>query len=155
MVFHELWYTNESSVLQQVSSSPFPFLHLNLIVLQAFHPNITSNLKSCLSTPPPQFAQVDLVLAYNLFKEAGKLINLSDWYDAFSDSIRRSLPASSSPTKSNSSPTKSKKGKKKVVVELEDKELQARFVLCVSELARCGFLHGSKRKTEHVAKLIW
>ncbi|RKP34654.1 origin recognition complex subunit 3 N-terminus-domain-containing protein [Dimargaris cristalligena] len=73
----------------------------------------------------------DTCVLYKLYLECGRLINLYDWFVAFS-SIKEGDPRHPSP-----------------------KELQARFVRGISELQFLGFIKPTTRKTDHVIRLTW
>lgn len=73
----------------------------------------------------------DTCVAYKIYRDCPRLINLYEWFDAFcllmenDDASRSRL------------------------------ELQARFVRCVSELEFMGFIKLTKKKTDHVLRLTW
>ncbi|KAJ1962061.1 Origin recognition complex subunit 3, partial [Dispira parvispora] len=73
----------------------------------------------------------DTCTLYKLYLECGRMINLYDWFMAFS-SIKEKEPHQPS-----------------------SKELQARFIRSVSELQYLGFLKSTSRKTDHVLRIVW
>lgn len=72
----------------------------------------------------------DVVIAYKLHLECGRLVNLYDWLQAFV-AVVGDPDAEASPA------------------------LQARFIRAASELQVLGFVQPSRRKTDHVARLTW
>ncbi|KAL4706515.1 hypothetical protein ACJJTC_015713 [Scirpophaga incertulas] len=76
--------------------------------------------------------QLDVCVAYQLYCEYGRLINLYDWLQAFAVVLR--------PDNEDAH---------------HDADLQARFTRAVAELQFLGFIKSSKRKTDHVVRLTW
>lgn len=73
----------------------------------------------------------DAAIAYKLYLECGKLVNLYDWFMAF-----------------------------KAIIESKEKnvdatQVQARFFRIAAEMQFMGFVKPTKRKTDHVMRLIW
>ncbi|XP_065836689.1 origin recognition complex subunit 3-like [Oscarella lobularis] len=96
------------------------------------------------SSPSP-----DVCLAYSLYLECGKLINLHDWLQAFASVVesdgraKRSLP-------------RRRRGRKRTADGQPLETItQARFIRAISELQFMGFIKPTKRKTDHVQRLIW
>lgn len=77
----------------------------------------------------------DICRAYQTYHDAGRFINLADWYEAFKQTL---LP---------SPPRADEKWSK-------DDTVQLRFALAVHELGKMGFLKRTRRKPDHVLKLI-
>ncbi|XP_067003057.2 origin recognition complex subunit 3 [Anabrus simplex] len=77
----------------------------------------------------------DISIAYKLYLECGRFINLYDWLQAFVAVV---------------CPDESEKDQKKV-----DPHVQARFTRAVAELQFLGFVKASNRKTDHVTKLTY
>ncbi|XP_054262243.1 origin recognition complex subunit 3 [Macrosteles quadrilineatus] len=88
-----------------------------------------SNNSEILSTMP------DICIAYKLHLESGALINMYDWLQSFVTIV---------------SPGEEDRDERKV-----DPAIQARFTRAVTELQFLGFIKGSKKKTDHVARLTW
>lgn len=103
-------------------------------------------------------ASTDTSVAYRLFRDAGKLVNLADWYGSFC--VASPLPSSDpdkTPGKQGRRGTKRKQVDEEQTRDAEEQETQrkARFIRSVSDLAWMGMLHGTKRRGEHVAKLVF
>ncbi|XP_032238004.2 origin recognition complex subunit 3 isoform X2 [Nematostella vectensis] len=88
-----------------------------------------------------QVSLPDVSVAYKLYLECSRMINLYDWLQAFKVVL--------DPDPKASTKTPSKKQKK------SDAQLQARFIRAVSELQFMGFIKPTKRKTDHVQRLTW
>jgi origin recognition complex subunit 3 len=82
----------------------------------------------------------DLTIAYKLYLENGRYINLFDWLRCWITIV------------TNGAEEHAPNSKNKLEV---NPKLQARFSRCVSELQFLGFIRPSKRKTDHVEKLTW
>lgn len=80
----------------------------------------------------------DLCIAYKLYRENSRYINLFDWLNCWISIV------------TNGSEEYAPDSKNKLQV---DPKFQARFGRCVSELQYLGFIRPSKRKTDHVEKL--
>ncbi len=84
-------------------------------------------------------AQVpDTAIAYQILSEGGRLVNLYDWYNSFS-AMRSSQIAAGD---------KDDDGDEETLV-------QARFARAVAELEFFGLLKHTKRKTDHVQRLVF
>lgn len=112
---------------------------------------------------PHALASNDLSAAHRLFQDAGKLVNLADWYGSYSVALPLEADvAEASAARKSKKRTKggAPKRKKPAEDELQAKEEQeiqrkARFVRSVSELAWLGLIFPTKRKAEHVGKLVF
>ncbi|KAI9304149.1 origin recognition complex subunit 3 N-terminus-domain-containing protein [Cunninghamella echinulata] len=77
----------------------------------------------------------DSCILYKLYLECGRMINLYDWFVAFSCIIEREARPKDHP--------------------LIENEVQARFIRSVAELQFLGFIKPTGRKTDHVIRLTW
>ncbi|KAI9501647.1 origin recognition complex subunit 3 N-terminus-domain-containing protein [Coemansia spiralis] len=77
----------------------------------------------------------DTSIAYRLHQECGRLINLYDWYSAFSSVVEKEDERSCSASGQS--------------------EVQARFMRAVEEMRYLGFVKSTQRKTDHVVRLTW
>ena len=88
----------------------------------------------------PEIPPLDTTLLFDRYLEAGRTINVYDWYDSFAAGIESEKP-------------KIKRNQDK---DEEDKkwghEVQARFLRSMHELDLMGFLAGSSRKADHVLR---
>lgn len=84
----------------------------------------------------------DVCIAYKLHLECGRLINLYDWFQAFTAVLE--------PLIEHQSLKCSPKKKQKM-----DEQLHARFIQAVSELQFLGFIKSTRQKTDHVQRLTW
>jgi len=80
----------------------------------------------------------DVCRAYVLYRDAGRLLNLADWYNAFAQGIEAQA-----------------RQRDGAHAEVDEDETQARFAQSVSELAALGFLRRTGRKPEHVSKTVF
>ncbi|KAJ9083175.1 Origin recognition complex subunit 3 [Entomophthora muscae] len=80
----------------------------------------------------------DAAIAYRLYKEAGRLVNIYDWLKAFEHLVvkqhHKQDPKAKPPT---------------------PVDIQARFAQCLNELKFLGYIQATQRKTDHVQKLTW
>ena len=84
----------------------------------------------------------DTQIAYRLYLECGKLINLYDWYIAFRTILERDEEwLESVGGTEDDSPGQ--------------QEIHARFVRAVGELRLMGFIKQTGRKKDHVSRLTW
>ena len=81
----------------------------------------------------------DVCRLYQMYQSAGKTINLADWFQAFSQSVQA---------------TKRRRGHQDEAIMDKKDMIQARFALAVSELGRMGFLKKTRRKADHVLKVV-
>lgn len=125
-----------------------------------------------------QPAPPDVCVAYDLYRNAGRMINIADWFGAFEHSVEPSrLPrpaAQDSVEAVNASPTKRSRGKKRnrqgedededdddddnngLEPQEEEKAMvRARFALAINELSRMGLLKRTRRKADHVLRTVW
>jgi origin recognition complex subunit 3 len=173
--------------------------------LQVFHAQIRWNIRDALNQPSAHLARsaeeaeeeadkereddgfdTDLCRAYHLFKDAGKLVNLADWFHAFEREIdqmkerkkkRRRLNGGGEADDDNEEKEEEEEEEEEDEEDEEEEDesdgedsvgrktkrqrqrqrrrVEARFVEAVSELALIGFLQPTKRKTEHVARVVW
>ena len=108
------------------------------------HPCPRSDIHTILSNPSevlgdavqqaPDESWPDIALAYHLYSQMGRLINVQDWLDGF----RIIIGAEES------------EGDPK-----EDQLVQARFVWAVAQLAHLGMIKSTRQKADHVARLFW
>ncbi|KAG4306028.1 hypothetical protein PORY_000016 [Pneumocystis oryctolagi] len=141
---HELYYFNYSRTY-----------------LDVFHPRIRAAIDTALSLPGHYLScncenkgqelvnnlgdslskicvscQPKICISYKLFLESGPLINISDWLSAFIQS------ASSENENDNNRQ------------ELE-KYLETVFIQSIEELRYLGFIKPTKKRVDHVAKIMW
>lgn len=118
--------------------------------------------------------ETDVAVAYKLYRDTGKTINLSDWWMAFEGSARDEAEVDAEGEGEQNGETNGSKKRKKSTEgdeeeELEDEEeddeeeeendpvrrKQARFLRAVGDLAHVGFLLPTSRKAEHVLKSVF
>lgn len=138
---------------------------------QQFHPSILRSYLATLKGADDKAAGggpvVDVAVAYRLYRETGKSINLGDWWMTFE------LAAENEPDEDEPAPVVSAKGKgkKRARIESEDEDSeddesedesgdperrkQARFLRAVGDLAFTGFLQPTTRKAEHALKSVF
>lgn len=104
----------------------------------------------------------DICRAYQTYEDAGRLINLADWFNAFQSSI-------SDADKEEENSSDSRKRKRLDTDGLNDLEayqkdlaswdkkdvIRLRFALAVHEMGKMGFLKRTRRKLEHILKLVY
>lgn len=109
-------------------------------------------------------SNIDLCQAYRLLQDAGKLVNLGDWFNTFEDNIL-TPPDFSLPALQESRSKRSRRKREEDSEDSEDDALatsdgpdqikRARFVRAVSELGFLGMIGSTKRKTEHITRVVW
>lgn len=72
----------------------------------------------------------DICIAYQLYLEAGRLINLHDWFVGFAEIAGQGG-------------------------RVPEQQVLARFIRCITELQWLGFVRSTKRKTDHVQRMTW
>lgn len=90
-------------------------------------------LRTSKDTPP------DISRLYEMYQSAGRMINLADWYQAFSQSIKAK---------------RTSLGKRQRQQTDDEDNVQARFALSVNEMGKMGFLKKTRRKPDHVLKVV-
>lgn len=127
-----------------------PFYYSNIELLEkTFNPQPQAALEYALTRPrvylptpasreggaPPL---PDSAIAYRIYKEAGRLINLFDWLKTFEHLVIKQHYKQDARAKP---PTPI--------------DIQARFAQCLNELKFLGYIQPTQRKTDHVQKLTW
>lgn len=136
----------------------------------------------------PTLDSLDICKVYKLVSEAGKLVNLADWYGAFEvaledtekeeaekmdESILQAKRRKVAPTKSSRNRSTRSGDVHSLAVnghsgaddhkagDSEDDDTaharihQARFLAAAADLAYLGFIQPTKRKVEHVARVVF
>jgi hypothetical protein len=133
----------------------FPLLDpISETLPQAFHPPAALNLQKTILSPDKTVVTEgsDLSTLFKLFRDSSsnKLINLADWYTAFK--VIKDEDNNNSQKKRRGSKGK---GNSEGVIGSEEREIQARFVRAIGDMAVMGFIGPTSRKQEHVARLVW
>lgn len=120
----------------------------------------------------------DVVVAYRLYRETGKTINLADWYGAFRGAVARvdagdgdgdgdgGNDGNDNQTRKRIRPDDDNGGggedeehdqdqEREGDRDKKDRRVQARFLRAVGDLAYVGFVLPNSRKAEHVTKSIF
>ncbi|TPX41156.1 hypothetical protein SeMB42_g03233 [Synchytrium endobioticum] len=102
------------------------------------------NCDCCSEIDPrePHPTLEDTQIAYRLYLECGKLINLYDWYVAFRTILEQDQEWLNSVGGTENG-------------TLGQQEVHARFVRAVGELQLMGFIKQTGRKKDHVSRLTW
>ncbi|KAF9155881.1 Origin recognition complex subunit 3 [Actinomortierella ambigua] len=170
--FHEIFYYSQYR-LQQKAFIP----QLRASIQTALgHPEQYLNCICCKASGPGSQSQADLVLhthpdtciLYKLYVECGRMINMYDWYSAFSAIIERGNNKGDAigegddeqqqrrkKRKTTTITYTSRKSKKSEQQPLDREQIQARFICAVAELQFMGFIKPTNRKTDHVMRLTW
>ena len=144
--FHEVFYFKDDQTVNGTQGSPLTFIDERLhgaprYALQNALDSPKSYLKSLSQLDDEsEMFDPDLCIAYKLYLENGRYINLFDWLCCWITIV----------TNGAEEHAPDLKNKMKV-----DPKLQARFSRCISELQFLGYIRPSKRKTDHVEKLTW
>ncbi|CAO3680019.1 unnamed protein product [Rhizopus stolonifer] len=130
---HEIVYYTSSRLLEKSFASQ-PRATVQTALTQPQH---YLNCSCCQDNTTDQLnvTEPDSCIIYKLYLECGRMINLYDWFIAFSSIIK-----------------KEQRLQKK---ELGEDEAQARFIRSVAELQFLGFIKPTQRKTDHVMRLTW
>ncbi|TPX32579.1 hypothetical protein SmJEL517_g04319 [Synchytrium microbalum] len=137
---YEIMYSSNSKVLERAFSPQTRTSVQSALTISKRY----LDCECCQDLDPrdPHPSLEDTQIAYRLYLECGKFINLYDWYVAFRTILERDGVWL------------------KVVGGTEDGspgqlEVHARFVRAVDELKLLGFIKQSGRKKDHVARLTW
>ena len=121
------------------------------------------------SAPPEDWEQPDTSILFRRYMEAGRMINVYDWYESFAqilDAQRREIARAKQATVRG----RREKGKQKARprpkdVAIEDMteeeqdewqtEVQARFIRALHELDFMGFVKHTGRKADHIIRTIY
>lgn len=183
LLLHEVWFPNNANHLKVsplLSSSPHT--HTNLITKtvvsflfqnvkstpnkQPFHPSLLPSYHKSLTQTEAQVQageiESDTAIAYRLYRETGKLINLADWWNAFDQSATNEMSDGEGRERRRREDAEDGEDVEMAEGEEEGEEpseqkrrKQARFLRAVGDLAHVGFLQSSSRKMEHVAKSVF
>lgn len=109
----------------------------------------------------------DTAVAYRLYRETGKIINLADWYTAFCQSSADEHTSARKRTRDDLEANKeggaAEDGEPTAAGQVEaadnpagqDRRKQARFLRALGDLAHVGFLQPTRKKSEHVSKSVF
>ena len=90
----------------------------------------------------------DTSIAYRLYLECGRMINLHDWFVAFENILAKK-------EKRPNEIRKKIKFQQDDIDESNNLNIRARFLLSLSELKYLGFIKPTTRKTDHAVRLTW
>ncbi|KAJ3051094.1 Origin recognition complex subunit 3 [Rhizophlyctis rosea] len=132
MPLHELVYYNNASRLKK-AFNPQPRAAVQTAL------GNTQHYLSCeccskdreSATESIEATSQDATIAYKLYLECGRMINLYDWFVAFGTIVEKEGGG------------------------LEQSVVQARFIQAITELQLTGFIRPTSRKTDHVLRLTW
>lgn len=102
----------------------------------------------------------DVCRAYQTYEDAGRLINLADWFNAFQSSINDAEKEDENDSRKRKrldlEDSNDLEVYQKDLANWEKKDvIRLRFALAVHEMGRMGFLKRTRRKLEHVLKLVY
>ncbi|KAI5479599.1 origin recognition complex subunit 3 [Pseudohyphozyma bogoriensis] len=166
LTLHELWFCNDVEPLRQFHPS--------------FQPEYTKKLQAADDVEVnEEQAPPDVAVAYRLYRETGKSINLGDWWTSFEQTAPDEPDAEEEEEEgkrtdgANGRAQRRKRAREEDEEEDEDEEgdedeeseaeaeedatrrKQARFLRAVGDLAYVGFLQPTSRKAEHVVKSVF
>jgi origin recognition complex subunit 3 len=122
---HELFYYANVQLLQQTFHPPHvPSIHTALV-----HPSHYLQCTCCNSTLSAKLP--DVSIAFRLYLECSKFINLQDWFEAFSSVLERT---STPPSKADRA---------------------QRFCRAVIEMEWLGMIKSTSRRADHVMRILW
>ncbi|KAG0237232.1 Origin recognition complex subunit 3 [Actinomortierella wolfii] len=168
--FHEIFYYSQYR-LQQKAFMPQPRASIQTAL---GHPEQYLNCLCCTKSGADGQSQEGLVLhthpdtciLYKLYVECGRMINMYDWFTAFSAILERGndqhdedgdeeTEAAPNKRKRRKTTAKDKKSSEQQRQPLDREQIQARFICAVAELQFMGFIKPTSRKTDHVMRLTW
>ncbi|KAG1375953.1 hypothetical protein G6F60_008619 [Rhizopus arrhizus] len=131
-LYEIVYYTSARLLEKSFASQPRATVQTGLT-----QPRYYLNCACCKNDKADQLltSEPDSCLLYKLYLECGRMINLYDWFIAFSSIIEKEQRAKNKP--------------------VEENEAQARFIRSVAELQFLGFIKPTQRKTDHVMRLTW
>ncbi|KAK4053813.1 Origin recognition complex subunit 3 [Microbotryomycetes sp. JL201] len=151
---HECWLIQDANLVQK-----------------SFHPALLTNVQSSLSSLIPSASRsskseaalldpaLDVVIAYKMYCETGRTVNLADWYTAWEGSVWDEMS-----TKKRKRKVDGKDNQDLANAADENQEYdsaavrqrkQARFIRAIGDLGFLGFLQPTARKAEHVTKTVF
>ncbi|KIJ07200.1 hypothetical protein PAXINDRAFT_90790, partial [Paxillus involutus ATCC 200175] len=163
----DIWYTG---------STPFPSELLN--------PSLRASVFSGLLHPQDYSASTiingdddddevlldmpDTTIVFQRYLQAGKMINVYDWFESFSIVLEAQRRRARTRGLSEDAQTPSRKGKQRQTEEVEDypeeseedsekwkMEVQARFIRALHELDYIGLIKHTGRKADHVMRTVF
>ncbi|TPX61349.1 hypothetical protein PhCBS80983_g01183 [Powellomyces hirtus] len=147
MPLHEpLYYANEGRLKKAFHPQPRAAIQTALGQTQHY-----LSCTCCPSTNSTATAAGDAIsanlqdtsIAYRLYLECGRLINLYDWFVAFGAILE----------KEKDDGLEGDEGEEDAAHRRQ--HIQARFVKAIAELQYMGFIKSTTRKTDHVMRLTW
>ncbi|KAM0753608.1 hypothetical protein T439DRAFT_377780 [Meredithblackwellia eburnea MCA 4105] len=144
---HELYYVNDPKPLT---------LAFHPSILPSYHATLTENATGAAS----EIAKDDITVAYQLYRETGKMINLGDWWSAFDQTgFNEEDEEWAAEEDEEELGRKRRRGGSEDEDEEDVKDFgrrkQARFLRCLGDLGFTGFLLPTTRKAEHVIKSVF
>lgn len=150
------------------------------MLLQSFHPSAQTSFHKTLTdvdatgahATPSDHAVVppDAAVAFRLYRDSGRLINLADWWRAFEQAavdeeeeeegakvVGRRVEGRK-PGGSDDGMEVDGEGEDEEDEDEDDnprRRKQARFLRAVADLAHAGYVQPTSRKVEHVGKTIF
>ncbi|KAI9105418.1 origin recognition complex subunit 3 N-terminus-domain-containing protein [Phlyctochytrium arcticum] len=146
---HELVYHSNPMRLQ-LAFRPQPRASIQTALGQTQH---YFHCDCCVASSTTAFDNVnsihhslqDASIAYRLYLECGRMINLYDWFVAFGAVVEKEeVVARDAPSLDEEQ-----------MRVTRAQEIQARFVRAMGELQFLGFIKPTTRKTDHVMRLTW
>eukprot|EP00118_Oscarella_pearsei_P020371 m.220549 g.220549 ORF g.220549 m.220549 type:complete len:735 (+) comp39945_c0_seq17:20-2224(+) len=168
------WFSSSLRCLSCLSLHE-AFCYKSKAFVQRINPSIRSALHLALSQPESHFGKQvsggktsaenalvidsslspDICIAYKLYLECGKLINLYDWLQAFASVVEpHDRTMGSTGVRKRGRPRKRKLGESSTEADKETLT-HSRFIRAVAELQFMGFIKPTKRKTDHVQRMTW
>ncbi|UZJ56696.1 hypothetical protein CBS101457_006016 [Exobasidium rhododendri] len=98
----------------------------------------------------------DICQLYQMYQSAGKMINLADWHRAFSQSVVSSCTSKTKKKRSQEDDGEEESEKFGIAdrAMVKREVIQARFALAICEMGKMGFLKKTRRKADHVLKVV-
>ena len=131
MVFHEVLFFDLLSHVKYQLLGPMKATISTALANPQLYTKCECCKLECSDDIAPEMSDINIL--YKLHLECGRQINLCDWMDSFAALV-----------------TPSGLSKKNEV----DPEIRARFMRGISELQFLGFIKPTKRKTDHVQRLL-
>ncbi len=143
---------------------------------QAFHPSAQTAFHKALTdiddtataatSTTDAVVPPDVAVAFRLYRDSGRLINLADWWSAFEQAAVDEEEGAEEVAKAGG---KRKPGGSDDGMEVDEEDedgeddeddnprrrKQARFLRAVADLAHAGYVQPTSRKVEHVGKTIF
>ncbi|KAM0792317.1 hypothetical protein ACM66B_005002 [Microbotryomycetes sp. NB124-2] len=148
---HECWLIQDASSIKH-----------------SFHPALLTSIQTSLSSLNPASTRssncdttglldppLDIAIAYKMYCETGRIVNLADWYTAWEGSVWDEQSSKKRKRGDEDGDGDERAGGEDGDEDAVTQRKQARFIRAIGDLGFLGFLQPTARKAEHVTKTVF